>query len=317
MIGLFELIVWGGVLLLGASWLLTAMVGPWFVARRWGSAATRARCARLVLHAPLWVPALLMGAMLLPSALDLNDHCLSRNLDYHHHLCLLHPPHATGGVMVWLMAGAALALMSWSLFREGSRLLKTTRMTRLLLATSSPSPLGDEVHVLEHETPLAMTIGILRPRIVVSRGLLAGVSPHTLEVILAHERAHIARHDTRWSSLDRLVASWLPRAPRESLLSELLLAREQACDARAASQRSPLLVARALTEVWRLGLSASALGPSMTDAPLEARVRHLLDTPSEGRLTRALPAALLLVPLLLGLGPLHGPMEELLSILMH
>lgn len=317
MSGLWEVITLSSAILALSGWLAALLIGPSFVARRWGSPATRVRSARLWLYAPLLAPTLLVGAMTLPSALSVADHCLTEAAHHHHHLCLVHPPHATGDLLPMAVAALMAALLGGALLLTARHIIVTARLTRALLASGRESALGADVVELDQEEPIALTLGHFRPRVAISRGLIARVSDETLRVILAHERAHLVRRDTLWASADRIFASLLPGGMRRVMLDELLLAREQACDARAAEARGALGVARALTEVWRLGLSPHPAGSSMGDGPLEARVRYLLSPPKVTRASSAIPALLIAALLLCGAGPLHALMEQLLSHLIH
>ena len=83
---------------------------------------------------------------------------------------------------------------------------------------SRPCPLGKGIRLLDQREPVALTLGFLRPVILLSQGLLDAVSQDTLNVVLAHERAHVRRRDTAWALLDSIVAALLPRPVRTGLL---------------------------------------------------------------------------------------------------
>lgn len=81
----------------------------------------------------------------------------------------------------------------------------TVRSRRLgepaeLSADSSP------VSIIAGDTPLLAMTGVFRPRIVVSRGVLAALSAEQLDAALRHERAH-------WASRDNLKRLLLLLAP--------------------------------------------------------------------------------------------------------
>lgn len=320
MIGLLEVLLVAATLLAALTWAAVGLLAP-RCAPEGGSARRRLLLARLWLHAPLWLPGVALLATLVPGVLGnmlgWGDHCLT-HVDHHHHLCLFHPPHAARHVISWLVPlvlGLPVALM---LGRGLWQARSWWRLTRTLVAASKPSTLGANVRLLERPEPVALTVGWWRPVILLSQGLIDQVKPGTLQIILAHERAHVARHDTRQALLDRFAASLLPRAARERLLRDVSLAREQACDAIAADQlRNPLQVAAALTEVARLRMVALAPGLSVASSSIEARVLHLLH-PEEDRWQRALlaPVTILMV-LMAGAGPLHTVVERLVSLLLH
>ncbi|PWW07312.1 BlaR1 peptidase M56 [Paenibacillus cellulosilyticus] len=50
-----------------------------------------------------------------------------------------------------------------------------------------------EITILDHEDSIAMTIGLFRPRIVLSTGLIAALSETELQAVIAHEKFHLKR----------------------------------------------------------------------------------------------------------------------------
>jgi Zn-dependent protease with chaperone function len=321
MSGLSEIASLAGVLLVATTWLIVCMLAPRSASGK-GSPGQRAFVARAWLYAVLWTPLLVLSASFMPGLIGVwierGDHCLTHGHDHHHHLCLLHPPHATGHPLIGvaflsLALAVAIALLRWMWRGRSQRSL-----ARSLLATSRPSRLGTDVRLLDCREPLAVTVGIRAPTILLSAGLLERATPRTLEVVLAHERAHVSRGDTRLARLDRLAAALLPRSVAAPLLEQITLAREQACDAAAVEQiGDPLEVARALTEVARLGLRVPATGVSVASGALEARVLHLLEPPAPTRHPWLLPALLLVVLVLAGAGPVHAAIEHLVTFLLH
>jgi hypothetical protein len=79
------------------------------------------------------------------------------------------------------------------LARAGRRVVRESQLTRALLATSQPSPYGADVRLLDTDEPVAVTVGALRPTVLLSRGITRSASKKTLQAILAHEREHVAR----------------------------------------------------------------------------------------------------------------------------
>ena len=322
MTGLIEVGLLAMAMLAMGTWVVVVLAAPRSLARE-SSPRRRAWIGRAWLYAILWAPPVVLLGALSPGLLAAlgghGDHCLTHGGGHHHHLCLLHPPHATGQASVWLACSLVLVPAAIALLRRTWLDRAHRRLARTLVDTSQPAclPAHPDVRLLDQPESLALTVGLRRPTILVSSGLLERASPRTLEVVLAHERAHVHRRDAWLARLDRLVASLLPRRVAGPLLDELTLAREQACDMQAAAQvGDPLLVAQALTEVARLGLHAPDVGVAMAASSLELRVRHLLDPPTADPRTWMLPAMLLTV-LLAGAGPLHGAVEHLVTFLLH
>lgn len=120
-----------------------------------------------------------------------------------------------------LAALLLVALLLWAL-RRGRR------QWRVLSAFTRSSPVG--YRMLESDRPLAFCVGLMRPQILLSRGLIEQLQPDELTVVLAHERAHVKRQDNlralllRWSSL--LWPAGLARRLRADMGADA----EQACD---------------------------------------------------------------------------------------
>lgn len=70
------------------------------------------------------------------------------------------------------------------------------RAQRLVTAASRPTArahvAGSDVTVLPITSPCAFVLGVRRPSIFVSAGLLASLADEHLQAVLAHERAHVA-----------------------------------------------------------------------------------------------------------------------------
>jgi Zn-dependent protease with chaperone function len=326
MSGLHEIASLAGVLLVAITWLVVSLLAPrsrFLPSGRAGSPARRAFAARAWLYAVLWVPPVVLLASFMPGlfgmVIEQGDHCLTHGYDHHHHhLCFLHPPHATGHPLSWAAPLGLALVVAIVLLRCAWRGRSQQRLARALVATSRASQLGDGVRLLDCREPMAVTVGVRAPVILLSTGLIELASARTLEVVLAHEHAHVRRGDTRHARLDRFAAALLPRSVAAPLLEQITLAREQACDAAAVEQiGDPVEVARALTEVARLGLCVPATGVSMGSGALEARVLHLLEPPAPTRHGWVSPALLFCALIVAGAGPVHGAIEHLITFLLH
>lgn len=321
MSGLAEVAILASVLLAAITWLVVVLVAPRSASRS-QSPGRRAFVARAWLYAVLWVPPLVLLASFMPGLFGLviehGDHCLTHGGGHHHHLCLLHPPHTTAHPLVWLLPLAMSIPVAFVLLRCAWRDRSQRRLARVLVATSRPSNVGADVRLLDRFEPMALTVGGRAPTILLSTGLLELATRRTLEVVLAHERAHVTRGDIRLARLDHFAASLLPHAIAAPLLEQLTLAREQACDAAAAEQiGGPVEVAQALTEVARLGMCVPMTGVSVVSGALEARVLHLLDAPEPSRWGWLMPVLLCVALVAAGAGPVHGAIEHLITFLLH
>ena len=192
---------------------------------------------------------------------------------------------------VWL-AGASIALIRL-LCRLGAahRLTRLpslpadhdlTRLTRRLAATLA---IARPVRViLTHHVHVPAVAGMLRPAILLPAATLAAISPAYLEVILAHELAHIRRHDLLISLCQHLLEALLFFNPALWWISrQLRTEREACCDALAATATGDRIrVAQTLAETAALlqghtpaAAAALAFNSTHKGALLE-RVKRLL-----------------------------------------
>lgn len=295
------------------SWGLVSLLSPRLPWGRALSFGQRLFFARALLYMPLWLPLLLIVSALLPGFFPSLDHCLTM-LHHHHHLCFAHPPHAPEQGAIWLGFLMSVGAVGWRVSRAARKLFDERRLINTILATSEPSALGDDVRLLAQPEPLAFAAAWASPKVLISQGLLARAKRQTIEVILAHERAHIAHHDTLHGSLDLLIAACFSARTSTTLLNNIALAREQRCDHHAAlTVGGALPVAQALVEVMRLRLEPAPVGASMASAKMEARVSALLSPIEDKPQPYLLFAAALFALIASGFGPLHHFMEGLLS----
>ncbi|MBZ4420903.1 M56 family metallopeptidase [Myxococcus sp. RHST-1-4] len=124
-----------------------------------------------------------------------------------------------------------------------------------------------------------MVIGLWRPLILVPAVAMTGLSPVQLEAILAHELAHIRRHDYLVNLLQSLVETLLFYHPAVWWLSHRIREEREHCADDLAVQccGDAYLYARALAHIEQLRLAPSpqpALGAS--GGSLLTRVRRLL-----------------------------------------
>jgi beta-lactamase regulating signal transducer with metallopeptidase domain len=125
-------------------------------------------------------------------------------------------------------------------------------------------------------------IGWLRPVVLLPVSALAGLAPHQLEAILAHELAHIRRHDYLVNLLQTLVETLLFYHPAVWWLSRRIrIERENCCDDVAVSLcGDPYTYARALANLEALRGDRTHLALAANGGSLLHRVRRLLGAPS-------------------------------------
>ncbi|MGH7823083.1 MAG: M48 family metalloprotease, partial [Candidatus Binatia bacterium] len=194
------------------------------------------------------------------------------------HLCLAEPG-AKPGAFALLVAAVAVGGVLLGAASVARAAWKAARLRRAFDRVATDGP--DGARVLPIEEPEAFVLGVLRPTVYVSRGLLREAQPSDLRSVLVHESAHVRRRDP----LRRIVASvgLVFHAPGVAALigKRLARAQEMSADAEAARAGSdPGDTAAALVRFARMrgaAAIAAASGPALLGDDLEARVRALLE----------------------------------------
>jgi len=194
-------------------------------------------------------------------------------------------PHLPLIVFVWAMGSLLLAVrLAWGLkeiqrfkhrwaveadevwqvrLRELASRMGLQRIIQLRLSDHLASP---------------MTMGWWRPLILVPAALLADMPPELMEALLAHELAHIRRHDYLVNLLQNVIEVLLFYHPAVWLISRRIrIEREQIADELAAKVLGePRRLALALQELDLLQLHSLNLAQAAHGGHLMARIRQLL-----------------------------------------
>ncbi len=127
-----------------------------------------------------------------------------------------------------------------------------------------------------------MAVGWLRPAILLPVTAVTGLSSDQLEAILAHELAHIRRHDYLVNLIQNVLETLLFYHPAVWWISgRIRVEREHCCDDQAVAVCGDrVLYAKALTALEEQGGSTWRLAASARDGSLLARVRRLLGVPA-------------------------------------
>jgi TonB family protein len=150
-----------------------------------------------------------------------------------------------------------------------------------------------------------MVVGLWRPLILVPASTLSGLSVSQLEAILAHELAHIRRHDYLVNLLQALAETALFYHPAVWWLSARIREEREHCadDVAVESCGDALLYSRALATLEQLRASTPAPAVAANGGSLLLRIQRLLAGHPSGaplhpwRLAGSLAAALLVVVL--------------------
>lgn len=146
-------------------------------------------------------------------------------------------------------------------------------------------------------------IGWLRPVILLPASAFTGLTPQQLEAILAHELAHVRRHDYLVNVIQIAVETLLFYHPAVWWVSrQVRQEREHACDDWAVALTGDTLTyARALTQMERLrGRATSSLALAADGGSLRSRILRLVETPPRQRRASPLAALMFFAALLTG-----------------
>lgn len=178
-----------------------------------------------------------------------------------------------------------------------ARVAERLRLTRL-------------VRIAESSTiAVPVVVGWLKPVVLLPASALSGLTPAHIEALLAHELAHVRRHDYLVNLLQTAVDTLLFYHPAVWWLSRRVrIEREHCCDDLAVSVCDRFVYVNALTDL-ATKTTRARLALAATDGSLLGRVRRLLatdadDQPGAGWLSVVVLAvmAAALTPALLALG---------------
>jgi len=151
---------------------------------------------------------------------------------------------------------------------------------RLALPTHFPIP----AYAVDSTFPVVAVVGVIRPKLVIARSVLAACSDQELTAVLKHEEAHLRRHDNArrllMASLPDFLA-WFPLSKHLDIAWRQAV--EEAADNAVGDESSRLSLAGALLRIARMAPPEPLAGNELTasafysGAPLEMRVRRLMD----------------------------------------
>lgn len=283
-LGLFAIDVW--LLILGASVLLWSWGMPALL-RGAARFAPEARARRLLGYALApWITACLLATLaFVPTGLAssgwISDWCLSRNGGLAA-ACPMHGSTAEPDALAAMLAQFSMLLGILLLLRAGWLIRTAIGISNCLLLARQRRVLIDGVcvDVVASVKPLALSLCLPAPRVVVSEQVVLSLGHDELRALVAHERAHLARADGYLSLLVAIASLiLLPRA-RVALWRAWNLAVEQSCDRNAAERTDPLTLAGALLKFARLSTGSAVPGSPLVIAfdqsDFGARIAQLL-----------------------------------------
>jgi beta-lactamase regulating signal transducer with metallopeptidase domain len=189
-----------------------------------------------------------------------------------------------GIVMAWFAGAAACSLRLLMGFISAAALRRSRHAPVLTEWQQTLDRLIERMHVSRSVRLVATdrvdspsVIGWLRPVILAPVGVLCGLAPEQVEALLAHELAHVRRHDYLVNVLQGIAESLLFYHPAVWWISNQIRAeREHCCDDLAVAASGDVLVyARALAELESMRPAHFKAALSANDGSLLRRIRRL------------------------------------------
>lgn len=136
-----------------------------------------------------------------------------------------------------------------------------------------------------HFVDVPMTIGWLRPVVLIPCSVLSSLSPLQLDAILTHELAHIRRFDYLVNILQSILEALLFYHPCVFWVSNQIRAERECCcdDTALALGHDPLIYAQALTELESLRAHHPLPALASTGGPLLNRIKRIVQSNSAPR----------------------------------
>ena len=233
---------------------------------------------------------------------------------------LAYEPRNTGeaaGSVLSALAAMAVVLASLAISRSARLVASDSALSRLVRHCRQwTGTNGAAAAILDSSYPVAAVAGVFRPRLMLSARVLRECGPEEIEAIVAHEHAHMRRHD----NLSRALLTALPDrwfAPRtyDQIEAAWTLAAEEAADTEAAGSagaRRAVLAATLIRVAKMADVAPPAWMPQLAfyqGVGLEYRVRALLAEPRHdpARIAFVETSAIALAICLVGLAAMSLP----------
>lgn len=185
---------------------------------------------------------------------------------------------ALGGLGMGLVR---LAFLHWFITRRG--LQAAPELERLMslqadqLGVSCP-----RLFMCVYNRPLALTYGLRQPTLLLSTWMIRRLDRRELEAVIAHELAHVMRHDSRIIWLATMLRDAFFYLPTGWIAyRQFQHEKEFACDDLAIElTHRPLALASALAKVWQALVSEPTFGVAQsltgTNHLIEQRIERLM-----------------------------------------
>ena len=189
-------------------------------------------------------------------------------------------------VLLWLVGVTILSIrlvVSWSRIKKLAQTASPATETweRTLSRLSDALALRRGVAILESAAVEVPTvIGWLKPLILLPMSTISALKPEEIEMLLAHELAHIRRHDFFVNLMQTAVETLMFYHPAAWWISHRIrIEREHCCDDMAIETcGSALRYARALTHLEELRAHQAELALAANGGSLLTRIRRLVSS---------------------------------------
>lgn len=208
-------------------------------------------------------------------------------------------------VAALLVGAAVFGRLSLVLGRSAAATLRARHAHRVLVdLVATRNPLLAGTRVVDHDLPLAYCLPGLRPRVVLSRGVLALLRDDEVRAVLSHETAHVdQRHDLVVLPFVALCAAFPRLSTAGTAQAQVALLVEMLADDRATREHPPAVLARALYKVGAARVPDGGVGAASSPDGVLTRASRLVSPPdplpAAGRALVVMAALMvLLVPVL-------------------
>ena len=272
-------LLWPLALVALIAWVFGAIAVTLYLGVGWRrDPAPSTRERRLMLLAGLpWMWAILLvltvnSAALFDAVHRQQAHCSSHS---HGHL------HACSSSGYLLASGAVeltvVGIMLFSVAFNWGRIAVRERGLHKSVSTLSRLSRGRrKLRILDDVTPLALAVGVRDSFVLLSRGLLAQLTPRQRRVVLAHEVAHLRRGDTLRNVIFEVMLAIHPFWQAKKLRHHWRQALEESADDSAVEQFGREAVAETLVQVARVSRTNHSGMLSMSGAGTIDRSQRLL-----------------------------------------
>ena len=210
--------------------------------------------------------------------------------------------------VAWLFGASAVAvwhLAGWVWLRRQVRGVGRPDLEPVLAEVAASLGIRRIVRLVETAgLTVPAVVGVIRPVILIPLGLAADLAPDQVEAILAHELAHVRRHDYLVNLLQVVVESLLFYHPAAWWMSaQIRREREHCCDDVAAGRSTPRRYVSALMALEQRRSPVNSVLVAATGGTLLDRARRLLGRgspvrprPARSALAAAVALACVVVP---------------------